>query len=185
MKKLTNKGFTLIELMIVVVIIGILAAVAIPQFLRYQLKSKTSEAPRNIGAIRTNEEAFAARWNNYAYAAKRPAAGGLANKAAWGSTALNDGFETVGFQPAGAVYYAYSVASGTPATASGVISSGNTTIDNTGAVASGAPYSLGSPDIWIQASANLDGAGDHGSFYATDEDGSIRPVPGNAGESTF
>ncbi len=45
------KGFTLIELMIVVAIIGILAAVAIPAFLRYIKRSKTSEATQNVGSI--------------------------------------------------------------------------------------------------------------------------------------
>ena len=50
MKK-TNKGFTLIELMIVVAIIGILAAVAIPGFMNYIKSSKTSEAKDNLKAI--------------------------------------------------------------------------------------------------------------------------------------
>lgn len=44
-------GFTLVELMIVVVILGILAAVAIPAFTRYVKRSKTSEASGNIAKI--------------------------------------------------------------------------------------------------------------------------------------
>ena len=51
MLKKTNKGFTLIELMIVVAIIGILAAVAIPGFMNYIKDSKTSEAKENLKAI--------------------------------------------------------------------------------------------------------------------------------------
>ena len=57
MKK-QSKGFTLIELMIVVAIIGILAAIAIPNFMRYQLRSKAAERKTNVGAIFKAEEAL-------------------------------------------------------------------------------------------------------------------------------
>jgi type IV pilus assembly protein PilA len=58
MMKKAQKGFTLIELMIVVAIIGILAAIAIPNFLRYQLRSKFSELRTNVEAIRKSEESI-------------------------------------------------------------------------------------------------------------------------------
>jgi len=61
----SKKGFTLIELMIVVAIIGILAAIAIPNFLRYQAKSKQTEAKTNLGAIGTNAEAYRSEHDTY------------------------------------------------------------------------------------------------------------------------
>src|SRR5436853_3420761 len=60
-----QKGFTLIELMIVVAIIGILAAIAIPNFLTYQLKSRQAEAKTNLQAIKTSEIAFQAERGCY------------------------------------------------------------------------------------------------------------------------
>ena len=67
MMKLRNrKGFTLIELMIVVAIIGILAAIAIPNFLRFQAKSKQSEAKELLSTVYTAEQAYFAEQNEYA-----------------------------------------------------------------------------------------------------------------------
>jgi len=60
-----KKGFTLIELMIVVAIIGILAAIAIPNFLKYQAKSKQSEAKTNLKGIFTSETAYFGETNSY------------------------------------------------------------------------------------------------------------------------
>jgi type IV pilus assembly protein PilA len=60
-----KKGFTLIELMIVVAIIGILAAIAIPNFLKFQAKSKTSEARTNLGAIFTGQTSYFGEANRY------------------------------------------------------------------------------------------------------------------------
>ncbi len=60
-----KKGFTLIELMIVVAIIGILAAIAIPNFLKFQAKSKQSEAKANLGAIYTGQISFFGEANTF------------------------------------------------------------------------------------------------------------------------
>jgi type IV pilus assembly protein PilA len=79
-----EKGFTLIELMIVVAIIGILAAIAIPNFLRFQAKSKQSEAKTNLGALGTTAEAYRAEFDHY--------------RAAW-----ND----LGWSPQGSTRYSY------------------------------------------------------------------------------
>ncbi|MEA2059526.1 MAG: prepilin-type N-terminal cleavage/methylation domain-containing protein [Thermodesulfobacteriota bacterium] len=68
MKKMLNnkKGFTLIELMIVVAIIGILAAIAIPNFLSYQCKAKQSEAKAALGSMKTQQVAYFAEYDEFA-----------------------------------------------------------------------------------------------------------------------
>jgi type IV pilus assembly protein PilA len=65
MKKKLALGFTLIELMIVVAIIGILAAIAIPNFTRFQAKSKQSEAKTNLKALYVAEKSYYAEYSTF------------------------------------------------------------------------------------------------------------------------
>lgn len=58
-------GFTLVELMIVVAIIGVLSAVAVPNFKKYQAKAKTSEAKLQLAAAYTAEQAFYGEFGIY------------------------------------------------------------------------------------------------------------------------
>ena len=60
-----KKGFTLIELMIVVAIIGILAAIAIPNFMKFQCRAKQSEAKVLLSGLYTAEIAYFGEFNRY------------------------------------------------------------------------------------------------------------------------
>ncbi|WP_210472509.1 pilin [Vibrio crassostreae] len=58
-KKRTNqKGFTLIELMIVVAVIGVLSAIAIPQYQKYVAKAEVASALATLTGVKTNVEAY-------------------------------------------------------------------------------------------------------------------------------
>ena len=106
MTKSKSKGFSLIELMIVVAIIAILAAIAIPNFMRFAMKSKTAEATTNLGAIRTAQEAY--RSENDVYLECASVGGGAdATPVVW----LGDipGFDIIGWAPDGRVRYLYDV----------------------------------------------------------------------------
>ena len=142
MKKVA-KGFTLIELMIVVAIIGILAAIAIPNFIKYQLRSKFSEASSNLEGLRKAEEALRQGERNLTIAGVLvapanyvpgqywnlgggvlPAAGAVGTqKLAWAAADLNIA-NAIDWQIEGNTYFQYGVATpcaGIPAVAQGGI----------------------------------------------------------------
>ncbi|WP_153446009.1 pilin [Vibrio algicola] len=57
-KKKLQKGFTLIELMIVVAVIGVLAAIAMPQYQKYIAKSEVASVLASLTGVKTNIEAY-------------------------------------------------------------------------------------------------------------------------------
>jgi prepilin-type N-terminal cleavage/methylation domain-containing protein len=114
MRNRNNKGFTLIELMIVVVIIGILAALAIPRFMRSTTKSKQSEAKQLLKQIYTLQHAYRQEFNAYACA-------GLAANAA-----APTAFATIGVDVASSARYTYTM---TAATATNFTCTATATID--------------------------------------------------------
>jgi prepilin-type N-terminal cleavage/methylation domain-containing protein len=61
----SQKGFTLIELMIVIAIIGILAAIAIPQFTKYRARAQNSAATSDMRNLRTDMESYYAEYMEY------------------------------------------------------------------------------------------------------------------------
>ena len=110
MKK-KREGFTLIELMIVVAIIGILAAIAIPAFINYVKRSKTSEASTNIMILARGAESYCNDGLNggYPVAPAGPLPAGIPGSVkVTAPFASEPTFSALGFAPADPVYYSYS-----------------------------------------------------------------------------
>lgn len=63
--KLNQKGFSLVELMVVVAIIGILATIGIPQYQKFMAKARQSEAKSHLNGIFQGEASFFTEYNQY------------------------------------------------------------------------------------------------------------------------
>ena len=118
-----KRGFTLIELMIVVAIIGILAALAIPNFMRFQAKSKQSEAKANLKSIFTAEKSLAAERDSY-----------------------SPYVEDIGFSPERGNRYAYFLTAGSVLEARSATTIAGTKLD-TGISADGFKYGTNAADL--------------------------------------
>src|SRR5438552_554934 len=66
MQRQVRKGFTLVELAVVIVIIGVLAAFGVPRFLKSVERSKAAEAFAYLSAVRAAQERYQAREGTYA-----------------------------------------------------------------------------------------------------------------------
>ena len=112
-----SRGFTLTELMITVSLIGVLAAIAIPEFIRYQARARRSEGFTHVAGIARSYKAYHAEKGRFPDTGAESGVVSLPDslplgtkKMAWDNDTENF-FKIVGWRPDGSVYYTYEVES--------------------------------------------------------------------------
>ena len=103
-----RSGFSLVELMIVVAIIGILAAIAIPSYVNMQMKAKRSELFGNVDGVKTAETAYEAANDAYVTTGAYPLVMPGKTAVSWVVSESGD-FQTLGWSPDGKVRGQYRV----------------------------------------------------------------------------
>ncbi len=108
-----RRGFSLTELLVVVAIIAVLSAIAIPAWTTTQHMAKRAEVPSNVDAIRVAELSYHAAHDTFvAEGSWYPQALGLGSDKelkAWPAADSAGGFSTIGWVPHGEVRGAYSI----------------------------------------------------------------------------
>lgn len=173
-RKRCEQGFTLVELMITVVIVGILATVATFGVVKYIRLSKTGEASQMIGSIKSNQEAYKSEMLSYLDV------GGtkdIANSAAsfypgyppaqkvwaWGgtSTTVGTNFKLLGVTSDAPVRFVYACAAGGPSDKPAAANLGGTSVNNWPTAATGQQWYV------VNAKGDLDGDGTLSSYTSS------------------
>ena len=98
--------------MVVVALISILVTIAVPNYQRFQLRAKASEAKHNLGALRECLETYYMENSSYVLCVLHPATVPSANRVLWEDTVVPQGWIDIGFKPVGQIRYSYEVQAG-------------------------------------------------------------------------